>query len=104
MTESAARIIAAVVAIGVVCCAVALIAPVHLPDEDSGPGTGNVTPEGSLTGSDQSRNVRNEEEHENATHEQVPAEVREDKDMTPEEISRDLYASIYGPRVVKEAL
>ncbi len=103
MTESVVRIIAAVVAIGVVCCAVALIAAVHY-GEGSGPGTGNVTPEGSPIGSDPSGNVQNGEEHGNATHEQVPAEVREDKDMTPEKISRNLYASIYGPKVVKQAL
>jgi len=104
MTEPTPRIIAAVVALGVVCCAIALIVAVHLPDEGSGPGTGNVTPEGSPTGSDPSGNIRNEEEHGNAAHEKVPAEVREDKDMTPEEVSRNLYASIYGPRVVKETL
>lgn len=102
MTKPTARIIAAVVAIGVVCCAVAMIVAVHC-DEDSNPGTGNVTPEGSPTGPDPSGNVRDGEENGNTMPEQVPEEVQGVENMT-EEISKNLYASIYGPRVVKQAL
>ncbi len=70
MTESVARIIAAVVAIGVVCCAVALIVAVH-NDEGSDPGTGNVTPEGSPTGLNLPGDISR-----NATPQQVPQAVQ----------------------------
>ena len=105
MARSVARIIAAVVAIGVVCCAGALIVAVHLPDGDTRPEIGNVTPEGSPTESNLPGNIsRNETPNEGS--EEVP-EVR---NMTSKEIlerAQEIQASWYRSstveRVLKEA-
>ena len=105
MTKPVARIIAAVVAIGVVCCAGALIVAVHLPDGDTRPEIGNVTPEGSPTESNLPGNIsRNETPNEGS--EEVP-EVR---NMTSKEIlerAQEIQASWYRSstveRVLKEA-
>ena len=105
MTKPVARIIAAVVAIGVVCCAGALIVAVHLPDGDTRPEIGNVTPEGSPTESNPPGNIsRNETPNEGS--EEVP-EVR---NMTSKEIlerAQEIQASWYRSstveRVLKEA-
>jgi hypothetical protein len=94
MTKPIARIIAAVVAIGVICCAGALIVAVHLPDGDNRPEIGNVTPEGSPTESNPPGNIsRNETPNE--------GEVR---NMTSKEIlerTEEIYASWYKSRIVE---
>ncbi|MDK2889393.1 MAG: hypothetical protein PWR21_24 [Methanoculleus sp.] len=101
MTESVARIIAAVVAIGVVCCALALIVAVH-NDEGSDPGTGNVTPEGSPTGSNLPGDISR-----NATPQQVPGEEQEVENMTSDEIwerAQEIYWSWYRSGTVERML
>ena len=78
MTKPAARIIAAVVAIGVICCAVAVIVAVHSPEEAK-----------------------------NATPERVPKEVQGGESMTSEEIWErvlEIYESLHRSGIVERAL
>ena len=78
MIKPAVRIIAAVVAIGVVCCAAALIVGVHSPEEAK-----------------------------NATPEQVPEEVRGGESMTSEELmkrAQEIYESLHRSGIVERAL
>ncbi len=102
MTKPVARIIAAVVAIGVVCCAGALIVAVHLPDGDTRPEIGNVTPEGSPTESNPPGNIsRNETPNEGSE------EVPEVKNMTSKEVwerAQEIYASWYKSQTVERVL
>ena len=102
MARSVARIIAAVVAIGVVCCAGALIVAVHLPDGDTRPEIGNVTPEGSPTESNLPGNIsRNETPNEGSE------EVPEVKNMTSKEVwerAQEIYASWYKSQTVERVL
>lgn len=102
MTESVVRIIAAVVAIGVVCCVVALIATVH-HGESSDPGTGNVTPEGSPTGLNLPGDISR-----NATPQQVPKAVEGVESMTSEEMiwerAQEIYWSWYRSGTVERML
>lgn len=97
MTKPTLRII---IALAIVCCAGAMIVSMHHPDEDGGSETGNVAP----TGSDLPEDIRHPKESGNETSKQVPEGIQEVENMTPEEISKNLYASIYGPRIVKQAL
>ncbi|WP_292364568.1 MULTISPECIES: hypothetical protein [unclassified Methanoculleus] len=78
MTKPTARIIAAVVAIGVVCCSAAVIVAVHSPEEAK-----------------------------NATPEQVPEEVQGGENMTSEEIwerAQEIYESLHRSGIVERAL
>lgn len=105
MTKPVARTIAAVVAIGVVCCVVVLIVAVHLPGGNNRPETGNVMPEGSPTVSALPGDISR-----NATPNQAPEEVKRVKNMTSKEVwerAQEIYASWYRSstveRVLKEA-
>ena len=78
MTKLVAQIIAAVAAIGVICCAAALIVGVHSPEEAK-----------------------------NATPEQVPEEVRGGESMTSEELmerAQEIYESLHRSGIVERAL
>ena len=105
MTKPVARTIAAVVAIGVVCCVVVLIVAVRLPGGNNRPETGNVMPEGSPTVSALPGDISR-----NATPNQAPEEVKRVKNMTSKEVwerAQEIYASWYRSstveRVLKEA-
>ena len=97
MTKPTARIIAAVVALGVVCCAVAMIVAVYPPDGDNRPEVGktkNVTPEqvpeeGQSMTSDEIWE-RAVEIHESWYRSRTVERALEAANMTPEELPDDV--------------
>lgn len=94
MTKTTLRII---IALAIICCAGAMIVAVYPPDEDSGPGTGNVTL-GSPTGSNLPGDISR-----NATPQQVPGEEQGVENMTSEGLSEELQLLLPVKEALKEA-
>ena len=95
MTKMTLRII---IALAIICCAGAMIVAVHLPDGGNRPETGNVTSEGSSTGSDLPGDISR-----NATPNEVSEEMQEVKNMTPEGLSQELYMHPFVRQALEEA-